>query len=485
MTGSLRGRLIAATAAILAVVLAALLYVSTRITRLEFHRLLDVEKGAAAQAPVSAAGRALESRYSRTGSWEGADAEAAEAARVLGRQVVVMDRDGRPSVRSPGLAGVRISPRPHGLLFEWPQPGQERRIELRSDGLPLHDGSGREVGRLYVLPPEPSELIARDPAEPLNRALAASVVFAGIAAIALIAALARRLLRPIDALTRASRRLERGDLAARVEVPAGARDELAELARSFNAMAESVSKNEALRRALVEDVAHELRTPLTNVRAQLEAIQDGLAAPDRRVIDSLHEETLVLARLIDDLQDLALAEAGRLAIAVEPVDVREALERAAVAAGTRGARAGVRLEVDVSESIPPVAADRARLAQVLANLIDNSLTHTPAGGRIRLAARAPGHDGVVELSVSDDGRGIAPEHLPHVFERFYRADPSRARATGGTGLGLAIVRQLVRSQGGDVEARSAPGEGAAFLVRLPAAAVAPAAERHREVTTGS
>ena len=231
-------------------------------------------------------------------------------------------------------------------------------------------------------------------------------------------------------------------------------------------MADSIAGTEALRRNLVTDVAHELRTPLTNIRAQLEAVQDGLLPADRRVIDSLHDEARLLERLVDDLQDLALAEAGRLAMRLETVDVEDALSRAAAAAQPRAVEAGVRLEIR-APSKASVRADRERLSQILANLLGNALAHTPEGGRIAISAAERGDS--VEFSVSDTGTGIAPDHLPHVFERFYRADPSRSRGSGGSGLGLAIVRQLAIAQGGSARAESDAGRGTAVFFTLPAA----------------
>ena len=230
-------------------------------------------------------------------------------------------------------------------------------------------------------------------------------------------------------------------------------------------MAHAIARQEELRRNLVSDVAHELRTPLTNIRGQLEALQDGLAASDRRTIDSLHEDARLLERLVDDLQDLALAEAGQLALHPAPLSMREAALRSAAALGPRAKAGAVEISVEVSaDSV--VLEDRDRVGQVLSNLIWNALTHTPAGGRIAISAQR--RNGVVETSVADTGTGISAEHLQHVFDRFYRTDPSRARSSGGTGLGLAIVRQLIRAQNGEVTAASEPGRGTVISFTLPA-----------------
>jgi len=298
----------------------------------------------------------------------------------------------------------------------------------------------------------------------VNRWLLGAVVGSGILAILATALFARRILSPVEALTAAARRMERGDLAARV--PEASRDELGALARAFNSMAESLERTEELRRKLVADVAHELRTPLTNIRCELEAIADGLTKPDAPALKSLLEEALLLQRLVDDLQDLALAEAGQLRLHAEAVVLGDEVQRALGLHAARAAATGVTLSTAIPPALPGARADRVRLAQVLRNLLENAVTHTPRGGHVIVSARVEGTD--VAVTVRDDGTGIAPEHLPHVFDRFYRADPSRARTTGGAGLGLAIVKQLVEAQGGRVRAESMPGAGSTFTFTLPA-----------------
>ena len=256
--------------------------------------------------------------------------------------------------------------------------------------------------------------------------------------------------------------MEAGDRSVRV--PVGSPDELGELGRSFNSMADAIERQETLRRNLVGDVAHELRTPLTNLRAELEALQDGLAQPNPRAIDSLHEDARLLERLVDDLQDLALAEAGRLALHIEEIPLADAARRAVGAVEARARAAGVEVAIDVPAELV-VRADRDRLGQIFSNLLGNAITHTPGGGRLAVSAAA--NDGVIHTTVSDTGRGIPAEHLPHVFDRFYRTDPSRSRSSGGSGLGLAIVRHLVRAQGGEATASSEPGRGTRVSFTLP------------------
>jgi signal transduction histidine kinase len=472
---SLRARLIVAIAAVLAAVLTAAALFSSRVTRLEFHRLEEVLVNERHQNLVIQPLRdALERAYRSSGSWSAAGDTIARAARDSGREILVVDPGkeaaGAAAVlaRSPGLADAGVTAgAAGGLRIERAGPPSTR-ILIQAPGVPIRDAAGNTVGLLYVLPGARTLSEAGRAADPrdfagaANRWLVGAIVAAGLAAVVLIGALARRLLGPIESLTDAARRMEAGDRSVRV--PASARDELGELARSFNSMADAIELQETLRRNLVGDVAHELRTPLTNLRAELEALQDGLAKPDGRAIDSLHEDARLLERLVDDLQDLALAEAGRLALHIGPVPLLEAARRAAAAVETRARAGGVDVVVRVPAELV-VQADRDRLGQILANLLGNALTHTPAGGRVAVSAAAT--DGVVETVVSDTGTGIAPEHLPYVFDRFYRTDPSRSRASGGTGLGLAIVRHLARAQGGETTASSEPGHGTRVSFTLP------------------
>jgi signal transduction histidine kinase len=199
---------------------------------------------------------------------------------------------------------------------------------------------------------------------------------------------------------------------------------------------------------MVTDVAHELRTPLSNVRGYLEALRDGVMEPTPETIASVYEEAMLLNRLVDDLQELAMAEAGQLKLVCQPVDIREVIDKSVQSLKSRAIEKEVSLERDLPDDLPLVEADAERLGQVLRNLMKNAIVNTPSGGKITIQARTV--ESQVEVSVQDNGTGISAEHLPYVFERFYRADQSRARSTGGAGLGLAIVKQLVEAQGGQV-----------------------------------
>jgi two-component system sensor histidine kinase BaeS len=283
-----------------------------------------------------------------------------------------------------------------------------------------------------------------------------------VLAVAVTVVASRRILAPVVALTAAARRLQSGDHTLRVSVKG--RDELGQLGSAFNAMASALQETDELRRGLVSDIAHELRTPLSNIVGYVEAAEDGIVPLNPELLASLHEEAALLRGLVDDLQDMALADAGQLRLQKGAVDLTELAEQVVAASRQRASAAEVALRFE-AWARPIVAGDAQRLRQVLGNLVANAITHTEAGGQVLV--RIEEHDQQAEVLVIDNGVGIAPEHLAHVFDRFYRADASRSRDTGGSGLGLAISQQLVSAHGGTIEVASKPGQGSTFTVRLP------------------
>jgi signal transduction histidine kinase len=299
----------------------------------------------------------------------------------------------------------------------------------------------------------------------VNSSMLQAVIVAGFVALLLTLILANTILRPIRALTLATSHMEQGDLSQRVKIKT--RDEIGGLAHAFNTMAESLERSEQLRRNLMSDVAHELRTPLTNIRGYLEALQDQLVEPDPDVIALLYEEAVLLSRLVTDLQDLTLAEAGQLHLQLAPIALEDIITIAVNGLALQAKSKQLSLQVDVPIDLPLVEADPQRVGQILRNLLSNAIKHTLPEGKVCVSAKTAGQE--VEVNVQDTGVGIAAEHLPYLFKRFYRADRSRSRATGGTGLGLAIVEQLVQAHGGHVSVKSQEGKGTCFTFTLPVA----------------
>ena len=292
-----------------------------------------------------------------------------------------------------------------------------------------------------------------------------SLVWAGLAAAVLALALglwlARQLTAPLRALTQAAHRLAEGQTP---QVKVSGHDEIGELGQAFNQMARSVTRQEMLRRNMMADIAHELRTPLTVIRGDLEALLDGVFEPTPEALASLQEETLLLSRLVDDLRALAQAEAGQLALEREPTDLADLLRGVVASFDLQAESQNQVLRLDLDAGLRPVDADPQRVRQIVANLVSNALRHAPDCGLVVVSAvQQPAR---VQISVSDNGPGIAPEDLSHVFDRFWRGGKPRVE---GSGLGLAIARELVRAHGGEIWVESEKGKGSAFFFTLPVA----------------
>lgn len=290
----------------------------------------------------------------------------------------------------------------------------------------------------------------------------AGVIAAG-AALVLGGLFLRGVIAPLRQLERASQRLAQGDLSQRV--PITGQDEVGRLAESFNRMAESLEKSEKLRRRMIADIAHELRTPLTVIQGNLQAILDGVYEPTPDVIASIHEESSLLARLVSDLRELSLAEAGELRLEKQRNDIREVVRQTVTVIEPYLESKRIAFIVKLPQEPLFVEIDSQRIKQVLFNLLSNAERYTPEGGQITLSITRSENE--ICVSISDTGPGIAPEDLPYVFERFWRSDRSRSRATGGSGLGLAIAKYFVEAHGGRIWAESTLGKGATFTFSLP------------------
>jgi signal transduction histidine kinase len=320
--------------------------------------------------------------------------------------------------------------------------------------------------RLFGQPPEHLTALLNDLLAAVNTAVGVAAVAAVLTAAAVSLFVTRRIAASINAMSRVTTRIAAGRYGERVPVTSA--DELGELAVNVNQMAGSLERVEARRRDLIADVAHELRTPLAGIAGYMEGLLDGVVPATPETYHRVARETARLRRLVDDLQELSRAEAGLVALHLRHVEVRELIDAAVGRFRPQFADKGVGMSVQIGSGSLPVLADPDRIGQVLTNLLGNALQYTLAGGRVEV--RAGRVDGTVAIAVSDSGIGIASEHLPHVFERFYRADRSRARASGGSGIGLTIARHLVEAHGGSIQAESAgAGRGSTFTITLPLA----------------
>lgn len=431
--------------------------------------------------------------YSRQGSWRDVETFLSEPALRL-----PMMESGMPGRMGRGPMAGWQNRQPVGNDHNQMMPEMMNRMANRVivttiDGLIVADSYGEQTGQRYSA----GQLAAATPVlldgrqvgtvlvgsmiEPalnalsqeflasLNMAVLASAATAGLAALILGSFFFFHITAPVRDLTRAAEAVADGDLTQQVTIRS--QDELGRLAQAFNVMTGTMNRNETLRRQMVADIAHELRTPLSLVQGSLEAMLDGMYALNLENIASAHEETLVLTRLVNDLRDLAQAEAGQLHLEREALAPADLVNRAVELFQVEAAERQVTLLADVTPGLPAVSGDRHRLNQVLVNLLANALRYTPAGGKVILSARqmvdqeAAGP--ALLIQVADTGQGIAPAELANVFERFYRADKSRTRGSGGSGLGLAIARQIVEAHGGRIWVESQPGAGSTFSFTLP------------------
>ncbi len=280
--------------------------------------------------------------------------------------------------------------------------------------------------------------------------------FTGLLTLLIGFLLARRVVTPLADVVAAAQRVASGDLTARVQVRGPG--DLRSLSDSFNRMASALELSDQQRRDLLADIAHELRTPLTIIRGKLEGMLDGVYTADEAHVAPVLEETYVLERLVEDLRTLTLAEARQLHFDPQPVSLNDLAERAAGLFEAEAADKAITLTLTPEAGLPDVLADAQRVSQVIGNLVSNALRYVPADGQVWISTRRVA-DGGVELAVSDNGPGVAPADLPHLFDRFWRGEKSRTRSAGGAGLGLAIARQLIEAQGGRLTAENRPEGG--------------------------
>jgi signal transduction histidine kinase len=366
--------------------------------------------------------------------------------------------------------------------------GEQVPRSVLNRALPI-EVDGQTVGWVLELPTAPA-LAPRE--QQYLQTLDKLIVRAGGAALALALLvgilLASTMTRPLRELTTALRAMAHGQL--QQEVPIRSQDELGTLTRAFNQLSADLAQANESRRQMTADIAHDLRTPLTVLSGYVEAMREGVLPPSAERFDTMYVEVQHLQRLVDDLRTLSLADAGELPLNRQSTAPTELIERIAATYRHPAEQAGIEIDVrHVAEgsvarelrsgSIPDVDVDPERMIQVLGNLVSNALRYTPQGGQIWLEARLrptpdtrplrkPAPPRIVQLLVQDDGQGIAPDVLPHIFDRFYRGDAARQQQEGESGLGLAIARSIVEAHGGTIDVTSKLGTGTTFTIELPA-----------------
>ncbi len=399
----------------------------------------------------------LTAYYQRNGSWEGINA------------ILVNNRESGGNMRM--MAPVALLDAERRVVYGGMRyhPGQIVSERDGPKGVPV-EVDNAVVGwllfdtlrdRMPTLPQSPETIFL----ENMNKAVWYGALGAAAIALLLGALLARSISRPVRDLTEGTQRIAQGDLGH--QVPVRGQDELGDLAQSFNQMSADLAHANQQRRQMTADIAHDLRTPLSVIMGYTESLSDGKLQGSPEMYRVMHKETQHLGRLIEDLRTLSLADAGELPLTKRPSSPRALLEQMADAHQALAQRKNITLEVQAADGLPMIDVDTDRMAQVLGNLISNALRFTPEGGQVILTAMAEGN-GRLQLSVQDNGAGIAPEDLPHIFSRFYRGDKSRLQ-TGESGLGLAIARSIVEAHGGQITAESILGVGTTFTINLPTA----------------
>jgi signal transduction histidine kinase len=445
MGRSLRFRLIISFAMVILVTIGTVFFFINHATQSEIRRFGEQTD----QMRMERMGIELCRYYWYQDGWEGIQPLVEQWCNISGQHITLTDANGIvvASSEDSTLGEVYVSDLQGTLL-----------------STPWHTGP---IGTLYITPKSSAELGFAS-LQILVQVIGRYFLWGGLLAvgIALLVTfiLSRRILAPVKALSYAAKRLGRGDFSQRVLVKD--KGEMGEFAQTFNLMAGDLERAEKVQRTMVADIAHELRTPLSNIRGYLEAISDEVIKPDEDTIHSIEEEAALLSRLVDDLQELSLAETGELKLERQVEDISRVIKRSVIAEQPKAIAKGLSLSIDLPAELPAVDIDAQRISQVLRNLLDNAVAHTVEGSII-VSARQ--QDDLVEITVADTGEGIPEKELPEIFERFYRVDKSRTRSTGGSGLGLTIVKRLVEAHGGSIEAYSEEEKGSRFTFTIPVA----------------
>jgi len=411
---------------------------------------------------------ALVNYYTLNGNWRGVE----DYLRSTGNLPLIPPPPGGNNPQPPpgdrremfGLAG------PDGMVILPLLPDFRRGMRVPQNvivkGEPV-EVDGKIVGTI-LSPPQPVNLSPEEKAylERTNQALWMATGGAVLVALIVGVLLARNLTSPVRALTQAAQRMTAGELKQQVET--ASKDELGQLAQAFNQMSNQLAEKDLMRQQMTADIAHELRTPLTVIAGYAESMKEGVLTPSEDRLALIHNEIEHLQRLVEDLRTLSRADAGELALNRQSISPNELLKQVTTTYNHQAAQKKINITLYIDPDLPDIFVDETRLTQVLGNLMSNAIRHTPEGGQISLSSHRHESSGWVALKVSDAGTGIATKDLPHVFERFYRADNSRTETDGGSGLGLAIAKAIVEAHDGKIEVKSKDDKGTVFTVYLPA-----------------
>lgn len=427
---------------------------------------LYVSRGAMMRAEQVAADAAL--YYEQTGSWQGIENKLQTSAAEYQPGMGMGRRQGMRGMAGMSNSRILIVGTDETVIVDTGKElvGQAIKKDDLAKSIPI-SVKGQVIGTLLITTQDMSghSDLEKQFLSAVNQAVLWAV--GAVTAAALVAAvlLSRQLVGPLRQLTAASEAMAQGDLSQRVAIRSN--DEVGELGRAFNQMANDLQAAETQRQQMTADIAHELRNPLSVIRGNLEALLDGIYPTDAEHLGPIYEETILLQRLVEDLRLLSLTDTGQLHLVYTDVDFNTLLNTITDSTQAIADDKGIALQVNIPSEPIIIHADADRLRQVIGNLVGNALRYTPTGGTVML--RAARDSGFIRVSVSDTGPGIALADLPHVFDRFYRGDAARDRASGGSGLGLPIARALARAHGGDIHVESTPGQGARFTVSLPEA----------------
>lgn len=381
--------------------------------------------------------------YRFKGDWEGVSGLIENVSEVYNERILLTDPSGKVIGDTEGQLGTT------SVGEDW----SRKKVTISLGDF--------EVGKIFIKSSERSPL-QNTFINSVNKSVLTGGLIAGLTGIVLALLFSRNILKPIRELTRATKRMKQGDLDQRVDT--STRGEIGKLGESFNSLANKLKEQKTLREEMVSDVAHELRNPLSNIQGYLEGLKEGMVEPSEQVFESLHQQSLVLNRLVNDLRDVNKAKADQLDLDKKQVVLEDIIEKEVKAARNKAKNISIEAEKE-REKPTLVEADPERISQVIRNLLDNAITHTPSGGQIDVTTSISSNEATT--MVSDDGSGIPQEDLPHIFDRFYRVDKSRSRGTGGTGLGLTIAKEIVESHEGNISVESEEGEGTTFKFTLP------------------